>query len=439
MLVHLSIFVLVYFCTLPPTQSQFSGRIVSPSWVGTLINTRLSYKENEMLNRNPSNSSNIINSYRKRRQQRGPFLMYGAIALVIIGFILLIVWLTRPGQPLGQLFATETPTATVTFTPTNTSTPTLTPTITETPTQTMTATPSEPFPYTIQEGDTLFAIAEKFNLGDDGILLIYYQNPTLVGQNIQAGQSILIPLPGTILPTTTPIPPDLRAGTPIEYTVLAGDTLAGIAVRFNSLTEAIIEENELEDANALQVGDILQIPVNLVTPTATLPPTSTPVTPTVAGQQPATSTQAAGSSTQAAACNFQENASFVNQLQTLINNERTSNNRTALSVNAQLTAVAKAHATDMLCNNYFSHIGLDGSTPQERVTADGFNASAVVELIYAAPPPGGNPQAALDWWTGNSSTEADLLNSDTTIFGIAYVSSDESLFGGYFVVVSAQQ
>ena len=53
-----------------------------------------------MLNRTPSNTSNTINAYRKRRQQKGPFLMYGAIALVVIGFILLIVWMTRPGQPL---------------------------------------------------------------------------------------------------------------------------------------------------------------------------------------------------------------------------------------------------------------------------------------------------------------------------------------------------
>ena len=76
-----------------------------------------------MLNRNPSNSSNVINSYRKRRQQKGPFLVYGAIALVIIGGIMLIIWLTGPGQPFSGLFPTETPTPTVTFTPTNTSAP----------------------------------------------------------------------------------------------------------------------------------------------------------------------------------------------------------------------------------------------------------------------------------------------------------------------------
>ena len=70
-----------------------------------------------MLNRNPSNSSNVINSYRKRRLQKGPFLVYGAVALVLIGAIMLVVWLASPGKPLGVMFATDTPTPTMTFTP----------------------------------------------------------------------------------------------------------------------------------------------------------------------------------------------------------------------------------------------------------------------------------------------------------------------------------
>ena len=68
-----------------------------------------------MLNRTPPKSSNILNSYRKKRQLQRPLLMYGAIALVVIGLLLLLYWLTRPEQPLGQLFATDTPTPTATF------------------------------------------------------------------------------------------------------------------------------------------------------------------------------------------------------------------------------------------------------------------------------------------------------------------------------------
>ncbi len=397
-----------------------------------------------MLNRTPQNTNNTINSFRKKRQFQGRALMYGAIGLVLLGVILLLYWLTRPTQPLGQLFATDTPTVTVTATATNTATATATATITETPTITVTATPSEPFPYIIQEGDTLDAIAQRFSLGGDGVLLILDENPEIMtdfGGIIQVGQEITIPLPGTTRATSTPIPADLRSGTLVEYQVLPGDTLAGIAVRFNSLADEIITENEIENANALAVGQVLQIPVNLVTPTATLPPTSTPVTPTVAGgtatgaATTAASTRAPGG---AATCSFDENPQFVTQLQTLINEERTSAGLSALDLNAQLTAAAEAHAADMLCNNYFSPVALDGSTPEDRVETAGFDASLVVELLYALHPSlGGNPPSALEWWLNNPDSRADLLNADTTDFGVAYVSSEDSLFGGYFVVVAA--
>jgi uncharacterized protein YkwD len=239
----------------------------------------------------------------------------------------------------------------------------------------------------------------------------------------------------------------VRPGTLIDYTVLPGDTLAGIAFKFNSIADNIIEENALEDPNALQAGDVLKIPVNLVTPTATLPSTSTPITPTVAGgtatsaattASTAAATSASGG-TASAACSFDENAQFVTQLQTLINDARTEAGLPALTVNTQLATAAKNHAVDMLCNNYLSHIGLNGSTPEQRVEAAGFTASLVVEDLYALHPAyGGNPQAAFDWWMGDPDSKADLLNANTTTVGIAYATSDESLLGGYFVVLSAK-
>jgi uncharacterized protein YkwD len=228
----------------------------------------------------------------------------------------------------------------------------------------------------------------------------------------------------------TPIPASLPRGTKVQYQVLPGDTLAGIAARFNSNTDEIIKANNITDANALQVGQTLQIPVNLVTATATLSPSSTPITPTVAGQ--ATSAAPSGS----AQCTFQESNALVTDLQTLLNNTRTSNNLSALSTNAQLTTAAKNHAVDMLCNNYFSDIGLDKSTPEERVAKAGFTASSVAELIYASPT--GDAKAALDWWMKNQQSKDNIMKSDFTAVGIAYVKSTNSLFGGYFVVIEAK-
>ena len=249
-----------------------------------------------MNNRPPissSSSSSVINSYRKRRQSRGPnIIIIIAGVLVLIGVILLIAWLAGPSKPISTFFATETLTPTLTFTPTNTSTPTETPTATSTTTITPTPTFSTPFNYTIQQGDSLFLIVQKYNLGDDGIAWILLLNPYggtdsqgyPIGVDpanplILPGQVILLPAPGAPLPTATPIPADLVRGTKIKYNVQAGDSLSAIAALFNSTVEDIIKENHITDNNAIQVGQQLIIPVNMVTPTATRPPTSTPIAP----------------------------------------------------------------------------------------------------------------------------------------------------------------
>lgn len=247
-----------------------------------------------MNNRPPiSSSSSSLNSFRMRKQKNKPNIVLIIAGLLILsGVILLIAWLAGPSKPIATFFATETPTPTLTFTPTNTSTPTTTPTATDTPTITPTPTFSSPFNYTVQEGDYLALIVEKFNLGDDGIAWILLLNPygglgtqgfpigvDPATQNILPGQVILLPAPGAPFPTATPIPQDLPRGTKLDYIVQAGDSLNYIASLFNSTSEAIIEENQLSDPNALFVGQLLKIPVNMITATPTRPPTSTPVTP----------------------------------------------------------------------------------------------------------------------------------------------------------------
>jgi LysM repeat protein len=142
-------------------------------------------------------------------------------------------------------------------------------------TETLIATSPEPLFYIVEEGDTLYSIAKKFNLGDDGVDLICYENLQSIEVTngaITIGQTIRIPSPGSVLPTSTPVPINLPRGTRLEYLVLPGDTLADIAVRFNSLPEVIAEVNHIEDNNDFEIGDILQIPVNLITATAALAP-----------------------------------------------------------------------------------------------------------------------------------------------------------------------
>ena len=235
-----------------------------------------------------SSTGSVISSYRKKRQQSTILFVYGAAGLLVVaGLALLIIWLTGPSKPLSAIFATETPTATLTSTPTKTPVPTDTPTITLTATLTATGTPSSPFLYTVQQGDSLQVISDKYNLGVEGIPLILMLNPLRpdssgidpTTQLIYPGEQIYLPNPDLKLPTATPIPANLPHGTKLNYVVQSGDSLAAISAKFNSTVEDIVKENKLTDANSIFVGQTLVIPANLVTATATRPPTSTPRTP----------------------------------------------------------------------------------------------------------------------------------------------------------------
>jgi LysM repeat protein len=234
------------------------------------------------------NAKNVISSYR-RKQKMGPYLLGGlAILLAIVGIVLLVIYLTGGGGGI-TLFKTKTPTPTDTPTPTPVTpspTVTMTATITETPTITATTTPTGPFEYVVQEDDNCTSIAEQFDVDVDVLLAINSLNSSCF---ITPGQTILIPAPGQELPTVTPLPSDVAPGTKIEYTVRANDSLYVLAERYNSTVERIITEtnayrrandlDEIEDENDdLFVGDIVIIPVNIVTPvpTSTNTPTATP-------------------------------------------------------------------------------------------------------------------------------------------------------------------
>jgi LysM repeat protein len=146
--------------------------------------------------------------------------------------------------------------------------PSQTPTVTLTPSITLTVTASEPFSYIIQEGDSLFSIAEQFTL-DLEVLLAYNTENIDDAGTIFVGQEITIPPPDAELPTSTPLPETLLPGQEIEYRVQAGDSLQSIAAQFNSTAEALAERNDIEDVNAIQIGDLLVIVVNIATPTET--------------------------------------------------------------------------------------------------------------------------------------------------------------------------
>ncbi len=107
--------------------------------------------------------------------------------------------------------------------------------------------PAGSFSYTIQRGDTLFALAQRFNTTVSAILAI---NPGLDPNALQVGRIICIP---------GAAPPTCPTGS-FSYTIQRGDTLFALAQRFNTTVSAILAINPGLDPNALQVGRIICIP-----------------------------------------------------------------------------------------------------------------------------------------------------------------------------------
>lgn len=245
-------------------------------------------------------AQNVIDAYRKRQQtaQRAPLILGISALLLIGGAAVVIFWLLGPDRPALALFATQTPTptqtSTPTQTPTQTATPTNTPTEAPTATATLTPTASGPFEYQVQDGDSLYSIAQQFNV--DLLVLIKINNLDPANPLITVGQTLVIPGPNTELPTATPLPENLPRGMKIKYTVQLGDSLGYIAGLFNSTVEAIKTENNLDNENDIYVGQELTIPVNLVTAI----PSSTPVPATDTPEPGATSVPATEAPTQAA-------------------------------------------------------------------------------------------------------------------------------------------
>jgi LysM repeat protein len=127
--------------------------------------------------------------------------------------------------------------------------------------------------YTIQLGDNLFRIALRFGMSTRR--LAEYNNivnPALIyaGQTIRIpGGSAITPTPG-VPATVTPIPPPAT-----NYTVVLGDTLFRIAVRFKTSVAQLVSLNGLKNPNFIFTGQVLKIPTSTVTTLPGIVPAST--------------------------------------------------------------------------------------------------------------------------------------------------------------------
>lgn len=103
--------------------------------------------------------------------------------------------------------------------------------------------------YTVQRGDTLFSIARRYNTTVEAIRA----ENNLSSNFIYVGQVLRIPAG----PGSSPEPTPATGGT---YVVQRGDTLIGIARRYNTTVDALARANNLSPPYVIYVGQRLTIP-----------------------------------------------------------------------------------------------------------------------------------------------------------------------------------
>lgn len=163
------------------------------------------------------------------------------------------------------------------------------------------------------------------------------------------------------------------------------------------------------------------IPTYTQAPTNTLAPTRM-IAPTLTETPLSTS------------CNYTLNTSHENRVVQLVNDERQSRGLYPYRVQSQLRAAARVQAADMACNHFTGHTGSDGSSVRDRVERQGYSWSWIGENYMVST----DPVRAFNWWMNSGPHTANILSPNYTEFGVGYVYSSESDFGGYFVIVFAR-
>ena len=179
-----------------------------------------------------------------------------------------------------SLFATPTMTAVFTNTPVQPTSTLFVPT--ETSTITPTSTRSGAISYVIKEGDTLYFVAEEYEIDIQDLISFNTNQGVDLTSFLQVGQEILVPPPDYQAPTLTPIPDEFTPGSIIEHAIRPGDILQLLAEEFNTTLDAILAENEelAENPDILNVGQIVRIPVDIIALTPATPTRQPSVTPT---------------------------------------------------------------------------------------------------------------------------------------------------------------
>lgn len=180
----------------------------------------------------------------------------------------------------------------------------------------------------------------------------------------------------TVLPASAGTEVPVAAET-VDHTVVSGDTMWKIAVRYEiGLSEIIAANPQIENPHWIYPGDILHIPL-------------------------------ADASVR----------SLEREVIRLTNKVRRENGLSELSENWQLSRVARYKAEDMRDKNYFAHESPTYGSPFTMMKSFGISYRAAAENIAKGYT---TAQAVVDGWMNSPGHRQNILNAAYTEIGVGY-------------------
>ena len=181
----------------------------------------------------------------------------------------------------------------------------------------------------------------------------------------------------------------LQANAATKHTVVLGDTMWKIAVRYEvGLSEIKAENTHIKNPDLIYPGQVLNIPAK----------------------------DAAASA-------------YESEVIRLVNEIRTERGLKPLTYDWQLSRVARYKSEDMRANRYFSHQSPTYGTPFQMIKSFGISYKSAGENIAKGYR---TPKAVVDGWMNSSGHRANILNASFTHIGVGYV-ADGSYWTQMFI------
>ena len=194
--------------------------------------------------------------------------------------------------------------------------------------------------------------------------------------------------------------------------VMGRDGGAVSSSTFAGVSTAPGARNSSTDAFAAppSTPEVAPAPAETAAPTETAPPVveEDPSPPPVVEEAPAPPPAPAPAPAAVPA-----NLGAEDQVLALVNVQRAAAGCGALSGDAALASVARAHSADMRDRGFFSHTNPDGLDPFARAAAAGLDARAE-NIAYGQP----DPASVMDAWMNSPGHRANILDCSLTRLGV---------------------